>query len=345
MEAISEARPTDTGAVSWAAQALTLTAGVGIVAKIFGVLLLPGSRGVLSQRTVEIVDTTSATFAYVLAALLVALVCASSFELARARHVGVGARATVIASSGLVVALASPAVVTRLHTLGSLALAVATSVLAIVAGIVALRARHTRAVGGVLVVLSFCALARVVGWELAALGADRPATSLLEIGRGLATLAVVVHSLAVLVAAAWVSTRSRVLGRVLANASILLGLLITYLAARVPEGAPSTVESILRGSLAEAAGVPTPYAVTAVGAFLVPASILLAIAALVSRIASGGQNAVVVATLALALLSHGSFDVPLQALAAAAAAHWTMLAMFDDRAAWKARLRKAPSPE
>jgi len=48
----------------------------------------------------------------------------------------------------------------------------------------------------------------------------------------------------------------------------------------------------------------------------------------------------VVATLALALLSHGAFDVPLHALLVTAAAQWAMLAMADDRSMWTALLRK-----
>src|SRR5688572_20489226 len=125
MESTLEARAA--GAASWAGQALTMTAALAVVAKVIGVLVAPGLRGVTSQNAVETFDVLSGTFAYTLAALLVALVCASSFELARVRRINVVARGSAVGVSGLVIALASPAVVMKLHTLAALALAVTTS--------------------------------------------------------------------------------------------------------------------------------------------------------------------------------------------------------------------------
>lgn len=325
MESTSEARAA--GAATWAGQALGMTAGLAVVAKILGVLVVPGLRGVVSQSAVDAFETLSATFAYTLAAMLVALVCASSFELARTRRIPVGARGTVVAVSGLIVALASPAVVTRLHTVAALALAVTTSATVVIAGIVALRAPMTRAVGAVLSLLAFCAILRVVGWELAAIGAERPSPSLFSSGRVLATIAVALHAIGVLLAAAWLGTRSRIRGRVLANVAIVLAFAVTYLAARTTDGATSTTEAVLRVSLTEAAGVPLPYALGAVAAFLVPASILLAAVALAQK----SEARAVLGALALALVSHGAFDVPLHALAVTAAAQWAMLAMAEDR--------------
>lgn len=325
MESTSEARAA--GAATWAGQALTTTAALAVVAKIIGVLILPGLRGVVSQRAVETYETLSATFAYTLAALLVALICASSFELARTRRIGTFARGTVVAVSGLIVALASPAVVTRLHAVAALALALTTSATVLVAGLVVLRAPATRAVGAVLTLLAFCAVIRVVGWELAAVGAERPSPGLFSAGRVLATIAVTMHATGVLLAAAWLGTRSKIRGRVLANAAIVLAFVVTYLGARTSEGTPGTIEAVLRTSLTEAAGVPLPYALGSVAAFLVPASILLAAVALLQTTSSRAT----LAALALALVSHGAFDVPLHALAVTAAAQWAMLAMADDR--------------
>ncbi len=339
MESTSEARAT--GAASWAGQALTTTAALAVVAKILGVLVVPGLRGVVSQRTVETFETTSATFAYTLAALLVALVCASSFELARTRRIGVGARGSVVAVSGLIVALASPAVVTRLHAVAALALAVTTSATVLVAGVVTLRAPATRALGAVLSLLAFCAIVRVVGWELAAVGAERPSPGMFSAGRGLATFAVALHAVGVLLAAAWLGTRSKIRGRLLANVAIVGAFVVTYLGARTTEGTPGAVEAVLRTSLIEAAGVPLPYALGSVAAFLVPASILLAVVALVQQ----GASRAVFASLALALVSHGAFDVPLHALAITAAAQWAMLAMADDRSAWSPAAPRAASAE
>lgn len=316
--------------VAWAAGALVLTAGIAVVAKTVGVLVAPGLRGVAPQRTVESFELVSATLAYTLAALLVALVCGGSFELARARRIGVAPRGVVVGLSGLVVALASPAVVERLHTLAALMLALVTSVVALVAALVTVRATHTRALGAVLGLLAICGLLRATGWEAAAIAGERANLSLYQAARALSTLAVVLHGVAALLAAAWLGTRSRWRGRVLANAAIILAFAVTYLAARSPSGPSSTLEAVLRGSLVDAAGLPLPYGLAPVAAFLLPASVFLAGAAL----AVGARPAAVVAALALALLSHGSFDVPLHALAIVASAQWAMLAMADDRAMW-----------
>lgn len=318
--------------VSWAGSALLLTGAVAVLAKVFGVVIAPGARGTAGQSTVEVVDTATATFGYTLAALLVALVCGASFELARARRIGAVARGAVVAISGLVVALASPAVVQRLHTVAALLLAVFTSIIALTSGIVAARVVQTRAVGAVLGVLAICALLRVVAWETAAIAADRSSVALLQIGRVLATAAIVLQGVAALFAAAWLGTRSRWRGRVLANVAIVLAFAITYFAARRIDDHPTIVETILHASLSQAGGVPPPYGVASVAAFLVPASLLLAIVALVQR----AQPKAITASLALALLSNGAYDVPLQALLVTAAAQWAMLATADERTLFEA---------
>ncbi|MBX3217711.1 MAG: hypothetical protein KF850_37240 [Labilithrix sp.] len=312
--------------IGWAGSALVLTAAVAIVAKIAGVIVAPGSRGVLSGKVVNVVETASGALAYTLIALLVALVCAASFELARARGGSTLARGGVVAISGLIVALASPAVVERLGTLPSLALAVITSLVAMIAGGVVIRTPATRAIGGILTLLAICGLLRVVAWETSAVSFDRASHRLHEVARGFTTAAVGLQAVAALLAAAWIGTRSKVRGRVLANLAIVLAFGITWLAARSSDS-PSSLEAILRATLPSAAGLPSPYLLGSIGAFLVPASLLLACVALLQP----AESPAVVASLALALLSHGAFDVPLHALLVTASAQWAMLAMSDQR--------------
>ncbi len=316
--------------VAWAGSALVLTAVIGAIAKTLGVVIAPGMRGVASQKMVESVELLSATFGYTFAALLIALVCGGSFELARARKISITSRGSVVAISGLVVALASPAVVGRLHTMAGISLAVVASLLAIVASVGTIRVAHTRVVGAVLGMFALAALLRPISWQLWALASERLGLYG-EVARVMATASVVVQALATLLAAAWLGTRSRVRGRLLANGAIVLAFAITYLAARNTGETPSAVEAVLRGSLSQAVGSVLPYGLTSIAAFLVPATILLAVVAIVQR----GPPAVL-AALGLALLSQGSFDVPLHALAMTAAAQWAMLAMADDRTMWTA---------
>jgi hypothetical protein len=68
--------------------------------------------------------------------------------------------------------------------------------------------------------------------------------------------------------------------------------------------------------------------------FLVPASLLLALVAA----AQPNQVVALVATVALALVSRGSFDAPLRALCAAVASQWATLACSDERAMWRTLL-------
>jgi len=316
--------------IAWAGSALFLTAIVGVAAKVFGVLVAPGMRGVASQKAMETTELLSSTLGYTFAALLVALVCGGSFELARVRKIGVGTRGVVVAVSGLVVALASPAVVQRLHSVAALLLAMITGLIVLIAGVTAARAAQTRAVGAVLALLSLAGIARPLAWLFSSMAGERASLGLYHFARGVATAGVALQAIATLLAAAWLGTRSRWRGRMLANLAVFGGFVITYIAARETDAPPSALEAVLRGSLAQTAGVPAPYALSSIAAFLVPASILLAAVALVQR----AQAAAVLVATALALLSQGAFDVPLQALAATAAAQWALLAMVDERTMW-----------
>jgi hypothetical protein len=322
--------------VAWAGSALVLAAVVGAAAKLLAVLVAPGMRGVASQHAMELTETVSATLSYTFAALLVALICGGSFELARVRKVGVASRGSVVAISGLAVALASPAVVQRLHTAAALALALVASVIALVAAVATVRVAHTRAVGAVLGMFALSGVLRPVAWEVTAFAGERASLGLYQGGRGLATFAVAVQALGALLAAAWLGTRSPLRGRLLANLAIVIAFGVTYLAAHDAGDAPSAIEAVLRGSLSQATGVPLPYGLASIAAFLVPATILLALVSLVQR----AQPRVVLGALALALLSHGAFDVPLQALAITAAAQWTLLAMADERSVWATLTRE-----
>jgi hypothetical protein len=315
--------------VRWAASALVLTSIVAIIAKICGVIVAPGARGLAGEDAINFLDTASGAFSYILAALLIALVSSASFELARTRGVHVTARIVAVLFSGLILALCTPAVVGRLSTVPLLALAVVTGVVALVSGVFALRAPATRLLGAVLSLLAVCGLLRVVAWETAAVAFERLSKPVLDVSRAFSTFAVVLQALATLLIAAWLGTRSKLRGRILANGAIVLAFLFTWLANRNGDS-PSTIEAILRSSLMSAAGVPSPFLVGSIAEFLVPASILLAAAMVAER----SQPRAIVTALALALLSNGAFDVPLQALLVTTAAQWAMLAQTEDRSSW-----------
>lgn len=316
--------------VGWATSALFLTGIVAVVAKIAGVVVAPGLRGTAAQSTIDLTDTVTAALAYTLSGLLVALVCAGSFELARAKAVPVVPRALVVALSGLVVALASPAVVSRLIVLAALVLAVLTSALAVVGGVATARGPQSRMLGVILGLLGVAGFLRPVAWEVSAFAVDRGSLPLANGATIAAATGIVLQAVAMVLALAWLGTRSAIRGRILANAAIIVAFAITYFAVRETSSPPGTIEAVLRGSVGQPTGLVLPYGFSTVAAFLVPASILLAAVALVQK----GQPVTVIAPLSLALLSGGAFDVPLQALAVVAATQWAMLGLGDPRAMW-----------
>jgi hypothetical protein len=91
-------------------------------------------------------------------------------------------------------------------------------------------------------------------------------------------------------------------------------------------------QAMLHTALADAPGIPPTYRLDALATFLVPCSLLLALAVAVQP----KQVAAITATMALALVSRGAFDVPLRALCAAVAALWAVLACVDEKAMWRA---------
>ncbi|MCA9588489.1 MAG: hypothetical protein KC657_24400 [Myxococcales bacterium] len=314
---------------SWASGILLLTAAVGVLARIAGVLVLPGMKGNAPQRSVELVEVASWTLSYMYVGLLVAVVCGGSFELSRARRVGTLARGAIVAGSGLAVALASPAVMLRLPAPAAVALAVTTSLLVGGAGVVTSRVPHTRAVGAILVLLALTGLCRSLAWQTATLAGERASLAMYDGARAVATAAVTFQAAAAMLAAAWIGTRSPWRGRVLANVAVIGAFAITYWAARA-DAHQSSAQGVLRATLSNAAGVPLPFVLAPIASFLAPASALLAASALAQRVTQPATLAAV----ALALLSNGSYDVPLQALAAIAASQWAVLAMADRHGMW-----------
>jgi hypothetical protein len=89
--------------------------------------------------------------------------------------------------------------------------------------------------------------------------------------------------------------------------------------------------AVLHSALADAPGTPPPLGLAAVATFLACCAIFLGLVAVLQR----GQVVAVTASLSLALLARGTLDVPVRALAIAAAGHWVLLAMIDDRSMWR----------
>jgi hypothetical protein len=310
---------------------LRATAIVAAIASVLGVLVAPGLPGNATGRVVDVVQQASDVFAYATAGLLIALIFVGAYELARAQKLSIAARIVAVGASGLVVALSAPAMRDSLHPLAAIFLALASSIVALTSAWQGLRAAHTRTVAAVICAMGLAAVARLGAWELAGAAGDRGSTRLYDLAAGIASGGVVLEGLGQLAAAAWLGTRGRLTGRVLSNAAILLAFVATWGAARGVHPGAAPWQAVLHGALADAPGTPAPLGMSAIATFLACCGILLALVAVAQR----GQVVAVMASLAFALLARGTLDVPLRALALAAAGHWIMLATVDDRSMWR----------
>jgi hypothetical protein len=315
--------------VVWAT-ALRVAALIGVVSSLLGVIVYPGLRGNASEHVVATWEDLTHTFAYTFWGLLLVLLGRSTLELARASHGGGFTRVTAMLGGGVVAAVVFRALAARLEPPLAMLVAVVTCITATVSATSALRQAHTRAVGGLLLVLATSALLRLVAWEVAAVAAERASPDLYEVGRAIATAAVVLEGIGQLLGATWLGTRSRLFGQLLASLAISAAFLITWGAARGAHESAPLWQRVLQSGLVDAVGSPPPFHLGALATFLVPAGALLALVAAVQP----RQMPAIVCAASLALLAHGSYDVPLRALAATCAAHWLLLATGDPRTMW-----------
>ncbi len=306
------------------------TAFAAVAAGAMGLIVSPGVRGNASEQVVVLTDRVAAALTYFAVELLVTVLLWGALELARTRAVGALARVALIGSGAAVIALSAPGLRERLPPAFAVLVAAAATVATIAGGTVAARSPHTRALAGVLFMLAFAALARLGAWELATAAGDRASVELFGVSRCLATTGVLFEASAQMIAVTWLGTRSRSTGQLASTAALIAAFVITWGVARGMHAGPAPWQVILRTALADAPGVPPPYGLDAVATFLVPASLLLALASA----AQPKQVVVIVATMALALVSRGALDAPLRALCAVAASQWGALAWADERAMW-----------
>lgn len=319
-------------AAGWLLRAAAFSA---VAAGVTALILAPGVRGNASEAVVVAADRAAAALAYFLVALLVALVAWGSTELVlRANSIGVPSRIALVVSGAAVVFLSGPGLFDRLLP-GVAVLVSAAAIVAVIAGaFVSARAPHTRAMSGVLFALAFAAIARLAAWELAMAASERTSVELYDVSRALATAGVMLEAVSQLVAVTWLGTRSKLAGQVGSSAALVGAFVLTWGVAKGVHSDASLWQAMLHTALADAPGVPPPFGLDAVATFLVPASLLLACVSA----AQPRQVVALVATLSLGLVSRGSFDAPLRALCAVAAAQWAALAGTDERAMWRTLL-------
>ena len=138
------------------------------------------------------------------------------------------------------------------------------------------------------------------------------------------------------------------MGQLLASLAVAAAFVLAWGAAQgdllTNAEAPLWQRVLHSALLGERMRPPATFGLDSVGVFLVCASVLLAIVALLQL----RQVVAIIVALALALLSRGAFDSPLRAIAVVAAAQWIAVAAGDDRAMWRSLLdqrnRKLSAP-
>jgi hypothetical protein len=315
---------------------LRAAAFVAVAAAAMGVIIAPGTHGNTSEQVVVRADWVSACLGYFLFWLVVPLAMWGGVELVRARGVSWAARTALIGGGVVVVVLSMAGLKVRLEAGNAVALSAGAAVAAIAAAYSAARAPHTRAIAGILFAFAFAAIARIGAWELATAAGDVASMRLFRWGQIAATAAVLFEASGQLFAVIWIWTRSRFSGQLGAAAALVATVAIMLGVRSGMHSGAALWQSVLHTALADAAGVPSPLWFDALAVFLVPASLLLALVAA----AQPKQVVTVVATVALALVSRGSFDAPLRALCAVVAAHWATLACVDERAMWRTLLEE-----
>ncbi len=310
---------------------LRVAALVAVAAAAAGVFVAPGVRGNAGEAVVVASDNAAAVLGCFLFLLLVPVIVLGGVELLRTRDVSSLAKVVLVTGGGAAIALALPALRDRSLPPIPVWLSASTAITTLVGAYCASRAPHTRALAGVLALVAFAAIAHLGAWVLATRAGDAANIAMFGQGRDLATLGVLLEACAQLFAVMWLGTRGRWGGQLASSLALVGAYLLTRGVAGGMHSGAAPWQAMLHTALADAPGMPPPYGLEALATFVVPASVLLALVAATLR----SQVDAVVAPMALTLVSRGSFDVPLCALCAAAAAGWAALASVDGRAMWR----------
>jgi hypothetical protein len=311
---------------SWLLRAASF---VAVAAAIVGTIVAPGLRGNAGDVAVHRADWASAFLAFLLASMLIAVVLAGALQVMLS-SAPTAVRSGLAAGGATVVVLAFFGLRERLPGQLTVILAAAAAVAALAAAYFAARGPHTRATAGVLFAFAFATLARVGSWVAATRAGDSANMDLFATARNLATAGVVLEAAGQVIAFYWLGRRSRAFGQLGAFVAVGVAVGVTLGVARGGHADAAPWQAVVHSALGDPAGVPPSARLAALATMLVPSSMLLALAVT----AQPGQVSMVVASMALALVSRGAFDAPLRALCAVAAAQWATLACVDEQAMW-----------
>jgi hypothetical protein len=206
----------------------------------------------------------------------------------------------------------------------TLALGVATAVIALAAAVAALSAAETRGAGIVLALCGAGAFVELLAHALAVRAGDAALASLFAAARGLATFGFALDVISVLLAILWLSAKDRVRLGVLAASILIAGATIAWLGHR---GATTLdiggrYDVLIARTLSELVRHPRPFVPTVACYALEASALILALVCAFGR----SRTALATSAVSLALAARMATDIPVHALALALGALLTPLA-------------------
>ncbi len=304
---------------------LRSAAACAVAASFVRVLAVPA---LAASRFDPGVERASAALAYLAYLLLIGALFTGSFVVSRSVRVPLDARMLVAPAAGVVAALGFAAMRDRLTPSWEIVLAVAAITATFRGALGALLSLVTRAAAGVLVLLVLAAIVRLAAWKAGMEAGERASTALFAAAERTDGAALVLEWLAHLAALVWIATRARKWGLVVAGGVLALSIAITWGGVSALHADASAWQSVLHSAVAQTTGTSEWLALRVLSTFLAVASIGIATAA----IALPRQLPAVAAPIALAIVSRGSFDAPLRALAAVTAGIWLLVAATEEEA-------------
>lgn len=276
-------------------------------------VLVPGSRGLASQATVELLDNASTMLTFFSLSLLLTISFRSMPALFRSRDARVTA-AMVGVSVPLATFLLMPAMAGPLHPWLAAMLMTVALTSAGLGAVVALCLAPTRAGGLALLLVCVGAGARALSVVCAEIAAEQARMSWFLVGRGLSTLQLAASFALLGLIAVWMGTRSRV-GFVTVAAVVALAGIGMWGVSRGASPEALRWQSWLNGALA------TPRPPESYFGGTLPVLLDLVALGLAFGCALLPRSRETL-PIALCALCQGTLDVPWRAIAACAAAAW-----------------------
>lgn len=302
----------------WGKGALMLTVALAWVASVLGTLVVPSLRGNASEALVVPVEKTSAFFGYASVGLVVALLCAAAFELAKAKEVHLVGRIAAVLGAGLTLAITSPALSARVPPIASFALDIATSLSVLILSAVAASKKEGRVFALMGLCFALSSIMKLASFQLALDAAEKSRGASFAFARNMARFALLLEGLGQLAAISFWAKAGGQRGRIAAVAAGALALVLTVGAML---GAKDGNHA-LRTALVEVQWGHVLHGLPLMSAWIAALGFGLAASAFVLPRRLGAMPAL----FALLLVSRARYDIPAAALFAMVAVLWGLLA-------------------